>query len=499
MKKKILNLLFLSSALLLAACNDDAETPTDSVPSEPAQSDSLPDSTPSEPSETTPSDTAPSDSTPENPDAPEQVKVTLNRTIYLAGEELDVAKVEVWSNSFGCYTEKPNFIAEMPTEVTNGNATAKVTVGRFFADVPIKYYETAELAAQDNPITLPDDAESYFDESAYINVENQKLLFSTTEVDGELYTVGSSASVNKKNEDTLNPTFNSNILDVFFVPETGAEKDVTASVYDATKYTIPHYVVDEPVLDADGNPVLNEDGTAQVVAKDHYNMTYFPTYNTTDTTVIYSQHYMYEIILDGDGHVAYMGAIDWTNPIDISKNDAPYWSIYKDYTTNPCFAFAEDYDAESNPFAYQKVLPEGGYWLVGTVNEPNRPGKIDAIFKQITGLDSTLYASKASIKLTWDDIEVENKLTESVVKYEKISRNVYGMNAYTAADVYETYAYYYQLALASGDADKIALRDTIYNALIYLKLPEVRNEKVLYDYYQEQCSSKLAEWAAMFA
>jgi hypothetical protein len=30
------------------------------------------------------------------------------------------------------------------------------------------------------------------------------------------------------------------------------------------------------------------------------------------------------------------------------------------------------------------------------------------------------YSAKASIKLTWDDIEVENKLAESVIKYEKI-------------------------------------------------------------------------------
>ena len=538
MKKKILNLLFLSSTLLLSACqgannSESASQPESNVPSEqpsvqpsetveptdvPSESapvtpsESEPE-TPSEPSESEPvTPSEPSESEPETPsepsesepgqpsDTPEMVRVTLNRNIYLEGEDLDVAKVEVWSNAFGCYTEKPNFYAEMPAEVTNGNAVATVTVGRYAANVDIKYYTTIEQAIADNPIDIPENAAEYFDESLYIDVEKQKVTFTTSTVDGVLYTVGAAASVNKKNEDTQNPTFNANILDGFYMPESGTpEKDLTPSVYDETKYTIPHYVKEEAVLDEEGNPVIGEDGTEQVKVTDYYHTTYYPTYTTTDTNAIYSQHYMYEIIVDGDGHIAYMAAVDWNNPIDISKDDAPYWSKYKDYTTNPCFALAEDYDAETNPLAYQKVLPEGGYWMVGIVNESNKPGKIDAIFKQVTGLNTNFFNGKASISLTWGDIEVENRLLQSIVKYEKINRTSYGFNAYTTADVYERYAHYYAESLKSGDADKLALRDDIYAALIYLKLPEVKAEPVLYNYYQDACSAKLEEWEAMFA
>ena len=67
-----------------------------------------------------------------------------------------------------------------------------------------------------------------------------------------------------------------------------------------------------------------------------------------------------------------------------------------------------------------------------------------------------------------------------------------------AADTYELYAYYYSLALASGDASLLEYRDDIYEAIIKQQLPEVKAEPVLFGYYEGITMSKLVEWAAKF-
>jgi hypothetical protein len=43
------------------------------------------------------------------------------------------------------------------------------------------------------------------------------------------------------------------------------------------------------------------------------------------------------------------------------------------------------------------------------------------------------------------------------------------------------------------------MREEVYKTLIYLKLPQVKAEPVLLDYYTESSENKVAEWIAMFA
>lgn len=457
MKKRILNLLFLSSTLLLAGCQN-LQT------SSPAESTPAPESTPEVESTV--------ESTPEQNDVfiNEKIKVTLNKTIYLEGDKLDVAKVEVWSDAFGTYTEKPNFTFEMPKTVTEGKAYARVLVGNTYTDVEIKYYSTVEKAVEGNPIVLPDDVSSYFNEADYINVSKKKLQFTATENNGKIFTSGYTGSANKVNTSTKNPQYNAVVLDVF-----DGTKNGIPSVYDETAITIPHFVVE---------------------GVDYYCSTYTPTY---DEGALVSTNLMYEIITDGTGHIVYMAPIshDPAAFVDISLENT-YWSIHKNYLENPCFRFAEDYNAETNPFAYQKVLPEGGQWFVGTTNDTSKPGKIDGMFAAVTGLNSSFYASKAAVALTWEDEKVEAKLNEAIVKYETVGGKRL-VNVYTVADAYQSYAYYYLKALESNDAAQLAMREEVYKTLIYLKLPQVKAEPVLLDYYTESSENKVAEWIAMFA
>ena len=57
---------------------------------------------------------------------------------------------------------------------------------------------------------------------------------------------------------------------------------------------------------------------------------------------------------------------------------------------------------------------------------------------------------------------------------------------------------FFKASTELNDANLLAYKEEVFNYIVYLGLPEVKGEPVLYDYYSVLCDSKIAEWAAKF-
>lgn len=472
MKQNLLKILLLASSVTISLCACENKT-SDSESNSP--SNSVLDS-----ESVTSSDTS-------NSSSDEQVDdnsiVELSRYIYLEGENAlpYLTRYDVWSNALGGYkSQLKGATVIMPEECPNGDAYITVVSGTKKTQVKIGYFKDAEAAVKSIEPTLemPSDPTTLFNETKYI--KNGKLQFTCSlSENGELLTQKSKTNAMYIGTHPMGMEYNSHCIELWdsnTLTETG--------YYDSTKKTMDHYVVENTV-----------DGTSI----DYYNSSYQPNSSVSPENIL-----NYEIILDGDGRIVYLGAVNYTSASWPRAGDEEgYWSCYKDYKENPVFTFAEAYNEESNPSgydqkinpdAYQKVIPENGTWLIGYNNAPSLgKAEIDAIWNAITGLSGTIYSAESSIRLTMDDETVENNLMNSRIKVSGRSILVF-----TPSDTYEKYAYYYSLALASGDEGKLALRNEIYNSIVRQQLPQVKNEEVLFKYYEGITSEKLDEWASMF-
>ena len=133
MKKNYFNILFLSSAVLLAVCGCDTPEQQSSDTSEQEQQ------------------------TQTN----ENLKVELNRKVYVQGEKLDVKEVSVYSPHYDSWSPQPMYSSSMPTTCPNGVAYATVSVGQMKTSVEIYYFTSAEEAAKGTPIEMPSDVSKY--------------------------------------------------------------------------------------------------------------------------------------------------------------------------------------------------------------------------------------------------------------------------------------------------------------------------------------------------
>ena len=455
MKKNYFNILFLSSAVLLAVCGCDTPEQQSSDTSEQEQQ------------------------TQTN----ENLKVELNRKVYVQGEKLDVKEVSVYSPHYDSWSPQPMYSSSMPTTCPNGVAYATVSVGQMKTSVEIYYFTSAEEAAKGTPIEMPSDVSKYYKESDYI--KSGDLTFSSYVQDGVLYANDpkKESTVNQYNKATKNPQYNANYIDVW------TYEGGQPAVLDASRKTIPHYEV----------TTTPEDG-GEAVTTTYPHTTYLPPENE------YSANLMYEIITEADGSVCYIAPISHTetDPILPTATDK-YWSKYKDYTQNPCFIYAEDYNADTNPTAFEKVLPEGGQWIVGVNNATSNIGKIDNLLREMTGDNSiTANGSRANYQLVWggegsiDETHavVEEKLMQAKVKCVKNSKNRNVVSVFKEATAQQAYAYYLVKATEAGKAEEY--KTSLFNNVIYLGMPEVKNEPVLFAYYSEQLNSQLASWAEQF-
>ena len=372
----------------------------------------------------------------------------------------------MWSPILGGY--KPyldNFTVIMPETCPNGETKVTLVSGNKRVEVTIYYYTDVETAVANTQITMPEDVSGIFKESDYID-KNGALTFNTLFECDKLYAEIDAVKAIQANK-MPDVTWATQTLNVWDDPT-----KMVASVYDSTKVTLPHYV----------------DGTTN-----HYNTTCAFTFDPAQMTAVTSA-ISYEIISDAAGNILYFAPIKYTQGSwpNLATGEG-YWSSIKDYTQNPVFVFADDFDPETNPHAYQKVLPEGGSWSIG-FNNRGTATYIDRIWNDMTGLNGTLISSYSSyFNITMEDEALENALMSVKVKGTLDGRYLSTI-IYKLADTYQRYAYYAVEADKSGDANKIAYKDIIKEAIIMQKLPEVKAEPVLYDYYESVTTDKLDEY-----
>ncbi len=464
MKQNLLKILLLASSVTISLCAcDDKKTSDSNSPTVTADSNNSSDVQNSNESSTS----------SEEIQDDENVIVELSRYIYLKGENAlpYLTRFDFWSDALGGYKSKlKGATVIMPETCPNGDAYITIVSGTNKAKVKIGYFETAEKAAQsiESTLKLPEDPKTIFDETKYI--KEGKLKFECDVFDGELLIkkVQKTALYNGRHPSGME--YNSHFLEAW-----DSSSLIATGHYDETKKTMDHYVAKSETDDT---------------TIDYYNSTYMPAASVSQDNIL-----NYEIIVDGEGKIVYLGAVNYTSGSwPRAGEDTGYWSCYKDYKENPVFTFATDYDAKENPDAYQKVLPENGAWIIGYNNAPSLgKAEIDSLWDAITGLTGTIYSAESSIRLTMEDEEVEKTLLNSRIK--KVGNKI---TVFTPSDTYQKYAYYYSLALASKDEAKLALREDIYNSILRQQLPEVKNEEVLFKYYESLTLEKLDEWAAMF-
>ena len=469
MKQNLLKIILLGSTLTMSLCGC-GEKPTEPT-QQPTTEQLTEQPTTEEP--TTEEVTSEEPTTEEKPSEPvveaNPPRIQLARQIYIEGEDAygDLLQFDIYSNALKDYKSRLNTATvEMPAECPNGEAFITISSGRDSVEYPIYYYKDAATAAAMTEINIPEDTSAIFDEESYIKDGTLKFK-SVVDTQGNLYVERGSANATKQNASVANITYNGNGLEVW-----SDTTKMQAGVYDASKFTLNHYV---------------EEGVG-----DHYHVTKEPTFGEGMSIPTLK---MYEIITDADGRICYLAqtfhsSANWA----LAGSETGYWSYYKNFRENPAFSFAEDYDPETNPTAFQKVLPEGGRWYVGYNSIPANLAGIDKVWQLISGTNTTIYSAGGVLALTMEDAAIEQALLNARISHTT-GRKVSVLNA---ADTYELYAYYYSLALASGDASLLEYRDDIYEAIIKQQLPEVKAEPILFGYYEGITMSKLVEWASKF-
>ena len=462
MKQNLLKVLLLSmmTVSLVACGGETSSTPTDepSTPSTP----SVESSTPVEES-----------STPEEVEDENPPVIELSRRIFIEGEDVKpyVTRFDMWSPILGGYKPKlDNFRVIMPETCPNGEATVTLVSGKERAEVTIYYYTDVETAVANTQIEVPEDTSKIFKEADYIDKKG-KLTFETFTEEGTLFAEIDSIKAIQANK-MPDVTWATQTINVWNDPA-----KMVKCVYDETKTTLPHWV------DGEYN---------------HYNTTLAFTSEGEPLNSLTSA-ISYELISDAAGNILYFAPIKYTQGSwpNLATGEG-YWSSIKDYTQNPVFVFADDFDPETNPHAYQKVMPEGGSWTI-CFNNRGTASYVDRLWEDITGLTGTLISAYSSyFNLTFEDTAIEEALMKAKVRGTLDGRYLSAI-VYKVADTYQRYAYYAVKAEESGDETKKSYRESIREAIIMQQLPAVKAEPVLYEYYESVTTDKLDEWASLFA
>lgn len=541
MKNTNLKALLLASLMTLCACGETKESPKESTPAQSTPAESTPDqSTPAEstPTESTPAESTPEDvstpaeSTPEEsisdstPDIP-QFDIKLNKYVYVKGDEFSKDNVDYfrrYNEDLGGYGTISSFkVSTLPEEVPNGPTTITLTAGRTKAEVTVYYYDTVELAAKNTVIELPEDVPMVLDLSVkrptgvtggfymrdYLTSKGEVSVSNPFLEDAEQVLVRKGrGGISYDEVKITDPTWNADTLEIW---RTGVP-----ATLDPSKKTVEHRV----------------DEQGKVVTTSNYE----PERTSSMAIQDMKNYYAYDIIVDANGHIAYLGKVDYTgNPVDITGEEG-YWSYYKDYTSNPAFIFASTFDANdpTHKFEYEKVIPEGGFWVIG-VNDYGTQHSltIDKVFQAMTGIeDANIYAFIRDNKLKLDiskkeelpeeetgeddesseeelidDKELlaneENKRIESALQ-NSILKNISNgadqfLDVYNVANNFEKFACFYSKAYKAKNEALLTEAEEILKNLVYETLPAVAAEENLKAYYQSVTQVALDGWIAKFA
>ena len=463
MKKNLLKLILIASTItLLGACNNNNITNSNEQQS--------------------------TNDTSTSGEQREEFIIELDRTIFVKGDTLNennVLRFDRWNDTLNSYGALNVGIAgvawsisRLPIECPNGEVELTLKRGIVSTTTKVYYYDSLETAAKNTKIDIPEDASNYLDSKKYVFTSGSKkgkLKFEAIEAEDGL-TIDLYSAKTPKYYNSKLPTQNWTSSEMSIWDTTGK----VVATYDETKFTIPHFEENGKVIP---------------------NTTYLPTYDP-DTTNAKQNEHMYEIIVDGTGHVAYFAKVNWLTPVDIAlteNNPKPkYWSYYKDYKANPAFVFAPDFDEndEEKKYNYDKVIPEGGFWIVASCLTPTNLTQIDYLYSNLAGIDNKKIINEINnvcLTMTDDHAKSEESLKNAQVSYELEGKMVV-VSLTAPVTVYHKYFYYNKKATDLKDDALIAKGQEVYDSLIILSLPTVKNEENLTKYYTEKTNNLINDW-----
>ena len=412
--------------------------------------------------------------------------VELKRKIYLVGEALEVISVKKYNESLGYATPVSNYRADPDFSKTAGTKNVKISVGNQAVTVEVKVYATAEDAGKENAIYNPDgNNDQYFKESEVIDVARKRLKKATQlgeDVNGNPIL---RSFVGNKGATALNRVSGGAVV------WTATEANKSKSIMDPTRYSIPHTRINETSKKKYMYGAYKEaQWCTEMIFDAEGRLAYFATC-IPDNTWKYSGHintdrwYSHPFYEDDMDNPALVIEKD---PEKVAAWEADGWEIVKmDPTDNPVSS------AYPNDYIYEKVVPEGGFYLL----IPN--GDATEIWKQLSGSDLECIDDNHL-----DIYNMKNRnqtyLNESRGYFNTTSNK---MEFYAPSSLKQQYAYYYLEAIKGNDenpekyAAALEFKNDVYAAIVNAANPLAETEPVLLTYYEEQVNTKLATWIEM--
>lgn len=142
-------------------------------------------------------------------------------------------------------------------------------------------------------------------------------------------------------------------------------------------------------MEADSNPVLGElDVEGRNTASDlsvwveegSPNSVVDETRKTTthfnDDLLLSANVYTFEVIVDKDGKIAF-AVVNLQNGYGRPWGQGYYrHPDYEDWKTNPAFVFAEDFDFDAHTGDWERVIPEGGFYITAESSEDGKASSL---------------------------------------------------------------------------------------------------------------------------
>ena len=421
----------------------------------------------------------------------ENLLVKLNRTIYLVGEQLDIESVQKMS-SLGYFVPAGAYHYDTDFSETAGQKHVLFNVGTEQITVTVDVYETSEDAAKANSIYVENgDNSQYFDESDVIDVEKKKLKKDTILGEDANGKPMLRSFTGYKTALALNQEKGTKI-DVWTAEETNKAK----SVLDPTRYSVPHTrsgktdgANDDPAKYLSGGYQTSRWKT-EFIFDSEGKLAYFANCIPDNTW----KHVGHLHTTKWYSHSSY--ANDEDNPALIIKKDADEVNKYKEEGWQIIhFDESEATDAYPGDYIYEKVIPEGGFYVYmdnATAND---------VFHWLSGTDLDIQGeTEEETDANLPQIFTQENRIKTTLNESRGFFDGKKMKFYAPSTAQQQYAYYY-LEVLNGDpakfAEALAFKDEVYKTIVEASNPKIATEPVLADFYDGAVEEIIAEWAEM--
>lgn len=423
----------------------------------------------------------------------ENWKITLDHNIYLKGQDIVVKSVEKWSAALNAFQPVESYSISYDKEAT-GEVEVTLVAGMSRTTFTVTVYETAEEAAAAHTYYSEDKVDGLNLDRVY-NYDTHKVRF------GDHYEEvidGVNRGLKVLNSSTARITaINQEVTPAVWIAD---EETGVKAKRDETKYSVPHTMFS---TNAEGVKVTYKTYAAYEAAR-----------------------WSVEMIFDGTGRLCYFiycfPANEWTGRV--GHPDTNNWyshSDFADLTKNPAFILGGEYteqneqgeevtlgadywqftengeiaiDAETgerivaNRDEYEKVIPEGGFYLIAPGGDGNIVSKI---WQKMSGEDTTVTDETATTIFNQEISRANERLEGSRCFFNEDTKEI---DIYNEATEKQYYAYYLSKTDEGNYTDLQHYADEVVKLLVEMTNPLVEEEPVLADYYDEKIDSVFAEW-----